>query len=119
MTDSIKLAQRLKHLASESGAILSEDTKTLLLDAATALEGRSHARNPAVQVPKRVNTGLRDGEEIIWARGVRERYGISSPTLWRWEKSGRLPRRDVSVGAPGKTRVGWRRVTLEMWESRQ
>lgn len=48
------------------------------------------------------------GSAVVWPAGLEERYGISSPTRWRWEKSGRLPPRDVNIG--GKT--GWRPETL-------
>lgn len=56
--------------------------------------------------PKKI--GLRQGTVVVWPSGVQERYGISAPTRWRWEKLGLLPKRDVSVG--GKT--GWRPETL-------
>ena len=56
--------------------------------------------------------GLRQGTHVVWPSGVEERYGISAPTRWRWEKDGRLPPRDVNVG--GKT--GWRPETLEAAE---
>ena len=52
------------------------------------------------------------GTRVIWPGGVQERYGISKPTRWRWEKTGRLPPRDVNLG--GKT--GWRPETLEAAE---
>ncbi len=57
--------------------------------------------------------GPRQGAVVIWPSGVQERYGISAQTLWRWEKLGRLPPRDISIG--GKT--GWRPATLEALES--
>ena len=60
--------------------------------------------------PKRAPT---TGTVVIWPSGVRERYGISGATLWRWEKIGRLPARDVNLG--GKT--GWRPATLTAAES--
>jgi predicted DNA-binding transcriptional regulator AlpA len=41
------------------------------------------------------------------------RYGISAPTRWRWEKDGKLPRRDVFVGGVA---VGWRPSTIETAE---
>jgi predicted DNA-binding transcriptional regulator AlpA len=53
------------------------------------------------------------GTRCIWPGGVEERYGISAPTRWRWEKLGLLPARDVFVG--GKA-VGWRPETLEAAE---
>jgi predicted DNA-binding transcriptional regulator AlpA len=50
------------------------------------------------------------GTACIWPRGVEQRYDISSPTRWRWEKERRLPPRDVFVG--GRP-VGWRPETLD------
>jgi len=55
----------------------------------------------------------RAGTAVIWPKGCEDRYGICSTTRWRWEKSGRLPARDVNVG--GKT--GWRPETLAAAES--
>jgi predicted DNA-binding transcriptional regulator AlpA len=57
--------------------------------------------------------GPRQGTVVVWPKGAQERYGISAPTLWRWEKLGRLPPRDVNVG--GKT--GWRPATLQAFEA--
>ncbi len=54
------------------------------------------------------------GTAVVWPSGVRARYGISGATLWRWEKSGRLPARDFNLG--GKT--GWRPGTLDAAETR-
>lgn len=48
---------------------------------------------------------------VIWPRGVEERYGISAVTRWRWERTGKLPPRDVHIG-----RGGWRPETLEAAE---
>jgi predicted DNA-binding transcriptional regulator AlpA len=48
------------------------------------------------------------GTAVVWPSGVEVRYGISSPTRWRWERNGRLPARDVNLG--GKT--GWKPETL-------
>jgi len=42
--------------------------------------------------------GPRHGTAVVWPSGVEERYGISAPTRWRWEKKKLLPPRDVSVG---------------------
>ena len=52
------------------------------------------------------------GEAVIWPKGVEERYGISTPTRWRWERSHKLPPRDVHIGG----RSGWRPETLEAAE---
>lgn len=54
-----------------------------------------------------------EGTAVIWASGVEKRYGISAPTRWRWERSGKLPPRDIDVG--GKT--GWRPETLAAAET--
>lgn len=50
----------------------------------------------------------REGSAVVWPKGVEERYGISACTRWRWEREGKLPARDVSIG--GKT--GWKPSTL-------
>ena len=64
-----------------------------------------------MKIPK-PKIGPTQGTVVVWPRGIELRYGISAPTRWRWEKSGRLPPRDVNVG--GKT--GWRPETLERAE---
>lgn len=51
-----------------------------------------------------------EGTQCVWPSGAQKRYGVSAPTLWRWEKDGKLPPRDVFVG--GKP-VGWRPETLD------
>jgi hypothetical protein len=52
----------------------------------------------------------RTGTKCVWPSGVEERYDISQPTRWRWERLGLLPKRDVFLA--GKP-VGWRPETLE------
>lgn len=64
-------------------------------------DSNSAAGHPIKRAP-------RTGTAVIWPKGLEERYGISAPTRWRWEKSGRLPPRDINLG--GKT--GWRPETL-------
>jgi len=54
------------------------------------------------------------GAEILWPAGVEDRYGISSVTRWRWERSGKLPARDIEIGG----RTGWKRSTIEAAEQR-
>jgi len=66
---------------------------------------KSNTETTIERRPKRTLTG---GTVSVWPKGVEERYGISSVTRWRWEKSGRLPPRDINLG--GKT--GWRPETL-------
>lgn len=62
---------------------------------------------------KHRNRALKYGSVVVWPRGVEERYGISPPTRWRWERAGKLPARDVSIGG----RTGWKPETLERAES--
>ena len=38
---------------------------------------------------------------------------FSAPTLWRWERDGKLPDRDVFVGGRA---VGWKPETIEFAE---
>lgn len=54
-----------------------------------------------------------EGSRVVWPSGVELRYGVSAVTRWRWEKSGRLPPRDVSIGG----RTGWRPETLNAAET--
>ena len=56
----------------------------------------------------------RAGTAVIWPQGLQERYGISAPTRWRWERDGTLPARDIHIGG----RSGWRPETLAAAESR-
>ncbi len=58
---------------------------------------------------RKVRRGPSAGTLVIWPKGVRERIGISAPTLWRWERDGKLPARDVFVD--GKA-IGWKPETL-------
>jgi predicted DNA-binding transcriptional regulator AlpA len=52
----------------------------------------------------------REGTHCVWPAGVCQRYDISIPTRWRWERDGKLPPRDVSIGG---IKVGWRPGTLD------
>jgi predicted DNA-binding transcriptional regulator AlpA len=54
------------------------------------------------------------GDAVVWPAGVEKRYGISSVTRWRWERTGTLPQRDIHVGG----RSGWRPETLQIFEQR-
>jgi predicted DNA-binding transcriptional regulator AlpA len=45
---------------------------------------------------------------------VQRRYGISAVTRWRWEKSGRIPPRDLFIGGEA---YGWKESTLVAAES--
>jgi len=65
------------------------------------------------QARTRTRGGPVRGDAVIWPRGLERRYGISAVTRWRWERSGRLPPRDVHVGG----RSGWRPETIERYEA--
>jgi predicted DNA-binding transcriptional regulator AlpA len=65
---------------------------------------------PFTRAPKRPRVG---GTDCIFPRGVEERFGVTSATRYRWEKSGKLPPRDVNVG--GKA-VEWRPATIHAAE---
>lgn len=63
----------------------------------------THNEAPAPEFPR----------PILWPRDLEQRYAISAPTRWRWERRGVLPPRDVHLG----TRSGWRLETIERLES--
>lgn len=62
------------------------------------------------QCVPRAKRSRRAGTACVWPSGVEQRYDISSPTRWRWEKRNKLPPRDVFVGGAA---VGWRPETLD------
>jgi predicted DNA-binding transcriptional regulator AlpA len=70
--------------------------------------------------PTRKHEPLRPKREtadrILRPIDVEHRYGISGPTRWRWENSGRLPPRDVQVGGEP---FGWYETTLKRSEDGQ
>jgi hypothetical protein len=64
------------------------------------------------QPDKRKRPAPLSGSGVYWPSGLLERYGVSRPTLWRWERNGKIPARDVHIGG----RSGWRRETIEAAE---
>jgi predicted DNA-binding transcriptional regulator AlpA len=76
--------------------------------------GSERANSPARTPRRGKRVALTRGTSVIWAAGLQERYGISAPTRWRWEKTGRLPPRDVHIGG----RSGWRPETIEAAEQK-
>jgi hypothetical protein len=57
----------------------------------------------------RVKRAPLEGTRMVWPAGVEARYGITSVTRWRWERDGKLPKRDVTIGGIAR---GWRPETL-------
>ena len=57
---------------------------------------------------QKVRHALTSGSAVFWPAGIEERYGISQPTRWKWERAGKLPPRDFKVGK----RTGWKRETI-------
>jgi predicted DNA-binding transcriptional regulator AlpA len=45
---------------------------------------------------------------VVWPSGLEEALGISAVTRWRWERDGKLPKRDVAIGG----RSGWKPETI-------
>ena len=50
---------------------------------------------------------------VIQPSELEQRYDISRPTRWKWEKAGRLPPRDVFIGGRA---IGWKPETIESAE---
>lgn len=59
------------------------------------------------RAPKRPRAA---GTGIIWPRGLRDRYGVSGVTIWRWQRAGRLPARDAFLNGVA---VGWKPSTID------
>lgn len=48
------------------------------------------------------------GTHVIWPHGLETMLDLSPVSRWRWERSGKLPPRDVNIG--GQT--GWKPETI-------
>lgn len=68
---------------------------------------KSRKAKKIVRAPKRPRL---EGTSVVYPIGLEKQLGVSSPTRWRMEKDGRLPKRDFLIG--GKP-VGWRPETLQ------
>lgn len=64
--------------------------------------------SPAAQVSKRQPRESVFAPSVCWPSDASRLLNISAVTLWRWERKGLLPERDVHVG----NRSGWRPDTL-------
>jgi hypothetical protein len=53
------------------------------------------------------------GTNVIWPHGLQLRYGVSGMMIWKWQKDGKLPARDVFVGGRA---FGWKPETIERAE---
>jgi predicted DNA-binding transcriptional regulator AlpA len=62
-----------------------------------------------IRTDRRTRGAPHAGTAVIWPPGLREMLGISEPTLWRWERLGKVPARDIEIGG----RRGWKRSTIE------
>lgn len=60
-----------------------------------------------------MKTKAENARRAYWPADLQELYGISATTVWRWERLGKLPPRDVNIG--GKS--GWRPETLAAAET--
>jgi predicted site-specific integrase-resolvase len=47
---------------------------------------------------------------VLWAQDLRERWGVSLATLWRWRRAGLIPQPDFMD-------TGWRLNTIEIFEA--
>ena len=56
----------------------------------------------------------RQGTAIVWPKALETRYDISAVTRWRYERMGKLPKRDAFIGGVA---VGWKLATLEAAEN--
>ena len=59
---------------------------------------------------KEVQTQPPAGRRVLWAQDLRQRWGVSLPTIWRWRRSGLMP-------APDFMDTGWRIETIESFEA--
>ena len=47
---------------------------------------------------------------VLWAQDLRERWGVSLCTIWRWRRGGLMP-------PPDFMDTGWRVSTIESFEA--
>jgi predicted DNA-binding transcriptional regulator AlpA len=57
---------------------------------------------------RRKRSAPHGGTLATWPKGLEIQLGISAVTRWRWERDGKLPKRDVSIGG----RTGWKPETI-------
>jgi len=61
----------------------------------------SKAKNPKKTKP---------APAVLWPRDVQQLFGVTNATRWNWERSGKLPARDVYMRGEA---VGWYATTIE------
>ena len=54
--------------------------------------------------------GAQAARRVLWAQDLRQRWGVSLPTIWRWRRSGLMPEPDFMD-------TGWRLETIEKFEA--
>lgn len=64
-----------------------------------------------VEKPEAKRSVVKRGLLVVWPSGLAEDLGITAVTRWRWERDGKLPKRDVSIAG----RTGWKPSTIAAW----
>jgi hypothetical protein len=68
-----------------------------------------HSNSVEILLKKRKARPPQGGSAVIWPQGAEALLGISAWTRWNWEKTGKLPPRDVCIAG----KKGWRPETLQ------
>ena len=79
-------------------------------------KAKAPTETAAAPIERRKDPLAPNQRRLVRPHELEERYNISTPTRWRWEKNGKLPKRDVYVGG---VLAGWRPETLDAAERGQ
>lgn len=95
-------------LSCHPGALIDDklvldDINTLKEDGGMGQVTSEVDDEPAASVP------VGPKRTVLWAAELRERWGVSSATLWRWRRAGRIP-------APDFQGTGWLVATIVAFE---